>query len=164
MGGSFIKKQKWRPSWKAKELLAELLLSRKGLRESEQTRNSTWAPIAVGSAKPYINNKWRAEGERSFNLSWNSIYTTPAHLHQNSGAHSHPLMSSWPKRALTPTQLEPEENVGTQIWHLKAGENRVRMVKTALYFLNCLRRVEDGKQQCRGNILYISEQSERTCF
>jgi len=38
----------------------------------------------------------------------------------------------------------------------------VKMVKTALYFLNCLGRVENGKQQNRGNILQISEEKERT--
>lgn len=52
--------------------------------EESGSQNKQGTQHAVGSAKPYINNKWRAEAERSFNLSWNSIYSTPAHLHQNS--------------------------------------------------------------------------------
>lgn len=66
-------------------------------------------------------------------------------------------MSSWPNRAVTPTQLKPKQNMGTEVWHLQSGEKIVKM-KTVLYFLKCLRRVEDGKQQYHGNILYVSEQ------
>lgn len=123
-------------TWRLKNCLQSHSFPGKDL--GSQSKQATQHEFPVQS----LTSTTKAELKQKGHLTWVEIvYTLTQFIcTKPAGAFLH-LMSSWPKRAVTPAPLLPKENMGTQIWHLQAGKNIIKMVKTALYFLKCLRRV-----------------------